>query len=746
MFRSIIIVLFSILTNLGLAQHPDFSGKVISAESKKGIPFAKVFLVNLELGQETDENGVFHFYKELPETVELKISAPDFETKFIEVNTKEDHLVIELSEVHLHLEEVIVTFPGSRLQKENSFNVESLDLNKSTVLNSNLTEALAQTKGVQVASIGSGITKPVLRGMQGVRVVTLLNGVRLENQQWGGDHGMAVSELGIGKAEIIKGPSSLLFGNDAIGGVINLIDAPHSNVNSHRISAGTSFESATTRTKSTLGYSLSKGHFRLTAHGLYSNDADYRLPDGKFVKNSRFKQYGGKLGISWNSKKWVSHLRYTYAYARNGIPGHTHDSIIKKEDFLSSQQLRSNTIPAQLINNHIASWENKWFLKRSKFLLITSFASNNLVELEDKITVPYLGLSLMNGGLNFRYSIDFNKKWSLSTGLQSNYQANRNSREAESQLIDDFNQLDNGIYALGNFKKNEWNVQLGARVDVRNLTVNAQQFDKQYINPTFAFGTAYAGKQHIFRINASTGFRAPHASELFSDGVHHGTMRYEKGDRNMRPEESIQLDASYELRGEHLRLVVNPFYSFIQNYITINPEDSIVDSAPYYTYVQIPQAQLYGVDFGFHYHPHFAHILHWESTFSYVRGEDLSGRSFALIPQAKLSTSIKVDLSNEKKFHIEDITLQHHYYFPQNRTAQWEQNTVDFHLLNLGMNMKLKTKKSDLGISLGVKNILNTKYIHHLSRLKSFGIENSGFNAYVKIKYIFKHNIKTNQK
>lgn len=745
MFRTIIILLFSLIANFGLGQALGFSGKVIDSATDEPISFAKIFLVNLELGQETDENGNFHFTGELPEKIEVRISAGGFETKYLELNTREKAL-IKLTEVHMELDEVIVTFPGSRLQKENSFNVETLDLQKQSIVSSSLTEALSQTKGVQVASIGSGISKPVLRGMQGVRVLTLSNGVRLENQQWGDDHGMAVNELGIGKAEIIKGPSSLLFGNDAIGGVINLIDAPHTNMNSQRVSVGTSFESATMRTKSTVGYSLSKGHFRVRVDGLYSNDADYRLPDGNFVKNSRFQQGGGKLLLSWNTKNWVSHIRYTYAYARNGIPGHTHDTIIEKEDFISSQQLRSNTIPAQLINNHIASWENKWFLKRSKFLLITSFTSNDLTELEDKITVPYLGLSLMNGALNFRYSIDFNSNWAIAAGLQSNYQSNRNSSEAESQLVDDFNQFDNGVYVLGNFKKDAWNVQLGARLDVRNLDVSAQQFNEQYVNPTVSFGTAYAGKNHVFRVNASTGFRAPHASELFSDGVHHGTLRYEKGDKSLSPEEALQLDASYEYRGEHLRLIVNPFYSFIRNYITINPEDSIVEGSPYYQYIQTPEAQLYGVDFGFHYHPHFVHILHLESTFSYVQGEDRAGNSFAFIPQTKLSTAIKVDLSNDKKFHIEDITLQHHYYFPQNRTAQWEAASVDFHLLNLGMNMKLETKKSDLGISIGVKNLLNTKYMHHLSRLKSFGLENPGFNAYIKLQYTFKHNIKTNQK
>lgn len=746
-FRIVIIVLFSVLANTAWTQtHFDFTGKVISAKTKEAIPFAKLLVVNLEIGQETDKNGVFHFYKNLPNFVELRVSATGYETKIVKVNTLEKQLVVELKKVHLEFDEVIVTFPSSRLQKENSFNVETLDLKKQSIASSNLSEVLAQTKGVQVASIGSGISKPVLRGMQGLRVLTLSNNVRLENQQWGGDHGMAVSELGVGKVEIIKGPSSLLFGNDAIGGVINLIDAPHSNLNSQQLSVGTSFESATMATQSTLGYRFSKGRFRIKADGLYANNADYRLPDGNFVKNSRFQQYGGKLGMSWNRDGWVSHLRYTYAYARNGIPGHTHDSIVEKDDFISSKQLRTNTIPAQLIHNHIASWENKWFLARNKFVLITSFTSNNLKELEDKHTVPGLGMQLLSGGINLRHSIDFNKKWTLSTGFQSNFQSNRNLKIAEEQLIDDFNQLDNGLFALGSFKKDKWNVQLGARLDARNLIVNAQQFEKQFLNPTFSLGMAYAGVKHVFRANASSGFRAPHVSELFSDGVHHGSLRYEKGARNLRPEESIQLDASYEFRGEHLRWVINPFYSYLQNYITLNPEDSIIDGMKLYSYVQFPNAQLYGVDAGFHYHPHFAHILHWESTFSYVRGESFTGTSFALIPQAKLSTSIQLDFSNDKKFHIENITLQHHYYFPQNKTAQWERSSVDFHLLNLGMNMKLTTKKSDLKFSIGVKNLLNTKYMHHLSRLKDFYVENTGLNAYFKIKYIFNHKIKSKSK
>ena len=115
--------------------------------------------------------------------------------------------------MHLDLQEVTVSSGSTVTQNKNPFHIESRkinDLNQIPALN--LGELIGRIPGVYSSSLGNGISKPVVRGMQGMRVITLVNGLRLEGQQWGGDHGMGLSELGIGTAEIIKGPASLIYG------------------------------------------------------------------------------------------------------------------------------------------------------------------------------------------------------------------------------------------------------------------------------------------------------------------------------------------------------------------------------------------------------------------------------------------------------------------------------------------------------------------------------------------------------
>src|SRR5690606_5427404 len=129
-------------------------------------------------------------------------------------------------------DEVVISTPFGKLQNENVTNVELVRLNQlNRIPGTTLSEAITNIPGVYQSSIGTGIGKPVIRGMSGTRVVTYLNGLRIENQQWGDDHGMGVTSVGIDAVEVIKGPASLLYGSDALGGVLYFVNQPYANLN-----------------------------------------------------------------------------------------------------------------------------------------------------------------------------------------------------------------------------------------------------------------------------------------------------------------------------------------------------------------------------------------------------------------------------------------------------------------------------------------------------------------------------------
>jgi len=711
------------------------SGRVIDAETSQPIPFAAVYITNVQVGTFTDTNGVFRFEIDLPDVNELKISAEFYKTELIRVSEDDLPVAVYLMPSHINMEDVVVSSPRGGLSRNNVFKIDRIDLKDlNTIQSSNLPEAISNMNGVQTSTTGAGIAKPVIRGMQGLRVLTLINGVRLNNQQWGGDHGLGISELGIGAVELIKGPSSLLYGSDAFGGVIYLADAPYPQLGKQQLKVGTHFESVNMGTSNTINYGLSKRNIRFNVAGLYSSYADYQLPGGNYLINSRYGQYAGKMSFSYIKKNWVSHLRYVYSNLNTGIPGETEEPVSSPLDFEHTEQIRKKDLPDQRNILHLASWENKFFFNKDELQVMLSYTNNKLSEFETDFITPGMELVLHSGIANLRYTHVINEKAKIVSGYQGVYQKNRNNPLEVDMLIPDFTQMDNGIYSIAYLKAGKFDLQFGGRIDQRSLNVPDDSLQRQYYAPNFSVGFVRNVQKNVVRLNVSSGYRAPHVSELLSDGAHDGALRYEIGDPNLKSEYTVQTDFDYEFQGDHFSLIINPFYNYLMNYIGLNLTDSIIDGLPVFEYQATPQASLYGADLGLHYHPHFAHFLHLETTYSYVRGHDAHGSNLSLIPQARLNTLLKFEFEGKFKKIIQSVALQHQYFFRQDRTTLLETASVDYHLINVGINGKVGVKHV-FNWSMGVKNLLNQSYINHLSRLKNIGVYNPGRNLYVALTY-----------
>lgn len=246
-----------------------------------------------------------------------------------------------------------------------------------------------------------------------------------------------------------------------------------------------------------------------------------------------------------------------------------------------------------------------------------------------------------------------------------------------------------------------------------------------------------------FRANISSGFRAPNTSELLSNGVHEGTNRFEIGNPNLKSENATQIDLTFDYQNEHLSFSINTFYNAIQNFIFLSPVDTIIDNVPVFEYLQ-SRAKLFGGEIGIHYHPHSIHWLHFESNLSTVFGEDKDKDPLPLIPATRLNSTLKAEFSQKGKLKIKDAFIQHIYKFRQNRTSLFETPTEDYHLLNFGLNFEISTKNQPIEMTVGIKNLLNTKYIDHLSRFKPMGIPNQGMNFYIGLKVKFEKKIDMN--
>jgi len=607
---------------------------------------------------------------------------------------------------------------------------------------------------VQQATIGVGIAKPVIRGLGGMRVVSYWSGLRIENQQWGDDHGMGASEVGLQGIEIIKGPASILYGADALGGVIHFIDEDYAPTNTTEGYFSTRFESNSMGTTNEFGYKINKGKLKFNLFANYINHADFQLPSGRYVQNSRFWGTNIKMSLGYRKGNYVFNLRYHTAFNRIGIPGHTHNENATTEDFLRDQRSRRATLPAQLIFNNFLLAENKWFLKRSELLLQVGNTNNFLREFDEKVTVPFTSLILNNSTYNLRYTYHVNENIDIKFGGQGMFQTSRNSGISDTYLIPNGNTLDNGAYALLSANHKKWRFQGGLRYDLRliqsfrpdvdsSMTTNidSNPIDRRYSSLNSSLGAVHNTKRTTTRFNISSGFRAPHLAELLADGLHHGSSRYERGDRNMVSEQAIQLDVAFEFHFDHLEIIINPYFNRINNFIYLQNADSMIGSYQLFEFKQLDLAYLYGGEVGFHYHPHRIHRLHLESNFSVTVGQDADGNALNLMPQPNTNNRIRFDIENKHKFQVKSILLEHQYFLPQNRVGMNELPSAEYHLVNVAFDMGLKDNEH-FSFKAGVRNLTNSAYIAHLSPFRNLGIQQPGINFFLSVKYNFSNQYK----
>ena len=416
---------------------------------------------------------------------------------------------------------------------------------------------------------------------------------------------------------------------------------------------------------------------------------------------------------------------------------------ITEDAIFNNSTERKLVLPFQTISNHNLSIENKFYIKESTLNTVLGYTTNYRKEFEDDKGNQALGMKLKTLTYNIKWNTPvFKDLMSFVFGSQGMSQENRNN--GEEILIPDATTNDFGIFGLVNLESDHIQFQTGIRFDNRNIdtrtTQNISSFSNSYKGITFSGGFVYKNRKAKYRANISSGFRSPNTSELLSDGVHEGTNRYEKGNRNLTNENATQIDFSIDYTEEHFQFSINPFYNYIKEYIFLSPTNNDLNGSPVFEYLQ-KDARLFGGEIGIHYHPHKIHWLHFESNTSTVFAEDKSKNTLPLIPQSKWNTTVSAEFSKNGKINITNIYFQHVYKFRQNRIGDFETSTGAYNLINLGLNIIVKTKNTPVEILVGIKNVFNTKYIDHLSRFKKLNIPNQGRNFHISLKVILNKNM-----
>ena len=711
--------------------------RVIDNETLKPIPYASIEIFAIQVQSFCDENGELEL-NIISKNTPIIVSAHGYKSKSFIYKIDETNLYnIKLEKAHILLNEIVVSPTTGVTQKHNLSNVFLKKIAPSDQLMSpNLMEMITSVPGVYSIHTGSGISKPVIRGLSGLKVLTFLNGLRIENQQWANDHGLNFTDIGIKSVEIVKGPSALLYGADALGGVLYFIDEDYLGPNSFQSSFKTRFESNSLSINNSASLKLSTKKIRFNMYAAYKSAAEYQIPNGNYIKNSSFNGKSLKAALGYNKQNWIFNLRYNHNSNEIGLPGHTHSLNPSPEEFQLETQHRERILPLQQISDHYLSIENKLIFNNQSILKFNSgFTSNSLTEFEEKVTIPGTKMLLTNIPYNLSYLSYIHEDLKWISGVQGMLTKNSNDVAADSILIPNATSKDYGAYSLFQYSKNQFESQIGFRYDYRQIDAE-DMLSKSFSKFNGSFGMVYQKEAFTLRTNFSSGFRPPHLSEMLSDGVHHGTNRYEIGSIDLESEIANQFDVSLDYNSEHLNFNVNPFYNSFTNYIYIEPTTDFIDGYQVYVYSQASSAKTYGGEIYFHYHPHFAHRFHLEQDFSYLIGKDNNNNPLPLIPQTRINTNLKYEFAERgKKFQLKTVLLQRTQFLDKDDVSTFETASDNYEVYNIEGNFSYTGKQTIL-MKLGVRNLFNTTYINHLSNLKGIGLPSPGINFYVSINYL----------
>ncbi len=736
MIRSLLSVLLLIICSSLYSQNT-ISGKLLDLETKQPIIGGNVYISKLEKGSITNLNGEFKLSNIPDGEFNMVVSFIGYTTKTISLSSpSETPLIIELQPSAIEMEEVIVSTPFHKLQSENVVKVEreSLDdLKKSGAIT--LAEGITQIAGVESITTGAGIGKPVIRGLSANRVLVYAQGVRLENQQFGDEHGLGVSSSGVESVEVIKGPASLLYGSDALGGVLYLNPEKYALSDSSSIDASYNYYSNTVGSEANLGLKTSGEKWKYLVRGNYAVHSDYETGDGIRVTNSRFEEKDLKAGIGFQDTKYKGDFRYNYNNTSIGIPGEIGEQTTSK-DIIS---------PYQKLDNHIVSLDNKIFLPNSSLDLKVGYLFNNRKEFEEESPDPALEMHLETLNYDLKFNAPDWGNFETIFGVQGLFQTNENF--GEELLIPDASIRDFGVLATTHYHLEKIDIQGGLRFDTRNITTqeNGTPSEPGYFQAIDRDFTSYNGslgiKFNLFdnlitRINAASGFRAPNLAELSSNGVHEGTNRFEIGNANLENEQNIQLDLSLEYRNEHFELFGNAFYNKINQYIFIAPTNESIEESSVFVYTQ-DDARLYGGEAGFHLHPHPIDWLHLESSLALVIGERDNGESLPFIPATSITNTLRTEFDSFKWFSNNYSFITVKSTGEQNKISDFETNTSGYTLVSAGFGGTVMIEKVPLEIRISGNNLFDKNYVSHLSRLKTDGIANMGRNISVGIQTKF---------
>lgn len=775
-------LLIQVLICFNLSAQSSFriSGLVLD-ENKKPLEAVSVSIVGSSNATQSDRRGFFELMVSRPETITLHIDALGYFPISTQLNVDKDiRQTFILKKNDIELNEITVSADSRRsLQMKSSQNIIKVD--KSYIENNfsgSLMQSLEKIPGVRAMTIGSGQSKPAIRGLGFNRMMVTQNGIKHEGQQWGEDHGLEIDQFSIDDIEILKGPSSLLYGGDAIGGVISLRNnyIPYEKVEGNINIYGRSNNESLGMSGQIAGRNK-KFYYKVNA--TYVDYGDYKVPTDSIqyysyyikLKDKRLRNTAGKdqnagLTLGFIDKNFRSNILISDVYSKSGFFADAHGLEVRMSDIDYDKSSRDIDLPYHSVNHFKVI--NNSYLQLGALNIEGNFAyQNNLrKELSEPVSHGYMPIppdalerkfNKNTYTSNISFKLPLKDKHSLQGGINAEHQ--NNSRGGWGFIIPDFQTTTLGAFLYDRyFLSEDLIVSAGIRVDQTDIHIDsyndwyqtpvdngeliykerAANLKRSFNSFTWSAGINYNKDSWILKANIGKSFRAPTPKELGSDGVNYHIFRYEKGDKNLDAEESYQIDMGINWKNDVLDIQLEPYLNYFPNYIYLNPTSGYYEGLQMYYYTQSKVIR-YGFEASVEYK--LSHKITLGMQAEYLYAEQLSGdkKGYTLpfSPPWSTTTSVTYHPRNKIFGTDGDIQLEYKIVGTQNRIVPPENKTKGYQSLNMSLGRSWQINRNQIKLRLQGQNLLNKKYYDHTSYYRLIDVPEPGRNISVMVGYSF---------
>lgn len=660
----------------------------------------------------------------------------------------------------VELDEIVLSIPFGQTLGKSVIKVDKINLNDvNPIIKQYISKSISRLPGVSIITTGPGIAKPSVRGLSFNRVLVYDQGVRLENQQWGEEHGIGISSSGVESVEVVKGPLYVLYGSDAMGGVVYVEPESYNSSEGISIDYTGVYNSNYNGLTNNLGLNGKLDNFSYILRADVIDNDEFSTPDGE-IENTWFTQNNLKAGIAYETDNFKSDLRFSYTDSEIGIPhmDEEHDDHMDEEhDDHGDEEHDDHDEEGhyQELTHSTLTWKNTFDMGNNHILDIVlgqqlntrkEFGGHEEEEHDDHGEEEHddhgdddhdeegheegeaeLDMELETKSADIKLTMPQSENLNLVIGTNLLSQENKNFGHEE--LIPDSEMSDFGLFALGQVDISENSQALiGVRYDSRSIS--SANISNDYSSFNGSIGLKKDFSNSTLRLNLSSGFRAPNLIELFADGVHHGSFQYKRGNINLSAETSLQTDFSFQINNDDSLLSFDLFYNSINDYIYLSPSSEFEDGFRVYNYLQ-QNAKLYGGEIHLNKQTSLSWLKYY-SSIEYIFGESSDGEALPFISPLTFNQVFNIDFGNDYSLEIDFIVKA-----KQGRVSIFEEKTDGYTLLNLSGVWETYFLGNDLDVFWSVDNVFDREYYDHLSRLKTAGIHEMGRNISVGLKYNF---------